>query len=87
MSRYIDADELKADHFVPSSTTNTANYLYVSFSQIENAPTADVVEVVRCKDCKYFNLQHHYCEGIGNWFGLDGEWGDNEFCSKGEGRE
>jgi len=46
MARYIDADELKADHFVPSSTTNTTNYLYVSLSQIENAPTADVRENV-----------------------------------------
>lgn len=48
--------------------------------------SADVVEVVRCKDCKYYNLQHHYCEGIGNWFGLEGEWSDNGFCYKGERR-
>ena len=44
MARYINADELKADHFVASTTANTTNYLYVSLSQIENAPTADVVE-------------------------------------------
>lgn len=47
----------------------------------------DFVRVVRCKDCKYYNLQYHYCEGIGNWFGLEGEWSDNGFCYKGERRE
>ena len=44
-------------------------------------------EIVRCKDCKYYNRQHHYCEGIGNWFGYEGEWSDNGFCYKGERRE
>lgn len=43
--------------------------------------------LVRCKDCKYYNRQHHYCEGIGNWFGYEGEWSDNGFCYKGERRE
>lgn len=30
--------------------------------QVEAIPTADVVEVVRCKDCKYWNpyKSHHY---------------------------
>lgn len=46
MARYIKADELKADHFVSNSTTNITNCLYVSLSQIENAPTADVRENV-----------------------------------------
>ena len=27
---------------------------YVSVKNIEETPTADVVEVVRCKDCKYY---------------------------------
>lgn len=44
-------------------------------------------EVVRCKDCKYYNPHHHYCEGIGYWFGIEGEWGDNGYCYKGERRE
>lgn len=46
MPRYINADELKADHFVASTTANTTNYLYVSLSQIENAQTANVRENV-----------------------------------------
>ena len=47
----------------------------------------DAVEVVRCKDCKYYNPQQHYCEGIGNWFGYDGEWSDNGYCYKAERKE
>lgn len=43
--------------------------------------------IVRCKDCKYYNFQHHYCDGIGNWFGFENEWSDNGFCYKGERKE
>ena len=54
---------------------------------IEAFPAADVVEIVRCKDCKYYNHRHHYCDGIGYWFGLEGEWSDNGFCYKAERRD
>lgn len=46
-----------------------------------------ISELVRCKDCKYYNHRHHYCDGIGYWFGLEDEWSDNGFCYKGERRE
>ena len=42
--RLIDADALKVDYIVGSTTTNTECYRYVSLKQIVNAPTADVVE-------------------------------------------
>lgn len=49
---------------------------------------AEVIgELVRCKDCKYYDHRHHYCEGIGNWFGFEDEWSDNGFCYKGERKE
>ena len=49
---------------------------------VENLPTADVVEVVRCKDCKHFLLGrlaciHPYHNG---WCNI------NAFCSYGERR-
>lgn len=47
----------------------------------------DAVPVIRCKDCKYYNSQQHYCEGIGNWFGYVGEWSDNGYCYKAERKE
>lgn len=43
--RLIDADLLKAEYFVPSSSTNNPNYLYVSMKTIDDAPTIDAVEV------------------------------------------
>lgn len=56
------------------------------FFGIEHIPTADVVEVVRCKDCKYAtydkSIDRYDCR---NW-GLDGdEYTEaNDFCSFGE---
>ena len=50
-------------------------------------PRPDIVEVVRCKDCKYWNPINKYCEGIGNWFGELDSWSENGFCYKGERRE
>lgn len=46
--------------------------------------TVTMTELVRCKDCKFFNPHIRECEGIGKWFGLEGEWDENDFCSKGE---
>ena len=69
MSRYIDADDLlkyKTDHQM------------ISTHLIYNAETADVVEVVRCKDCKYYNpTDHCYLQGAG----------ENDYCSYGERAE
>lgn len=39
--RPIDADALRADYFVTSTTTNTPLYRYVSMEQIANAPTVE----------------------------------------------
>ena len=52
MSRYIDANKLKQDM---ASKYISKGYFYASTALdcVDNAPTADVQEVVRCKDCKY----------------------------------
>ena len=54
--------------------------------EIEDAPTVDAVEVVRCKDCKYrkrplFAGNGIYCVENRRHFELD------DFCSYGERRE
>lgn len=74
--RLIDADELKKS--VPTN-------LGVPIWQIDNAPTIDAVEVVRCKDCKHNSLNriigNTYCDlGIGLYQLYD-------YCSHGERRE
>ena len=48
------------------------------YSRIENAPTVDAVEVVRCKDCKHYKIG--LCYG---WHCVE----EDDFCSYGERRE
>ena len=43
MPRYIDADALKPDYIVPSTSTGSVNRQYVSLFQILNAPTVEAV--------------------------------------------
>ena len=55
MARYIDADALLEKRWDVPFETNDAHYVQVvDVADIENAPTADVVEVVRCEGCKHF---------------------------------
>lgn len=50
---------------------------------IQNLPTADVVEVVRCRDCKY-RAEDDFCTGRG-W--PDQLVADNGFCDKGKRKD
>ena len=90
MSRYINADALEQHKFI--SWTMPEFFNERSLEQqayqlgwnnaieaiMENEPTADVVEVVRCKDCKY---EDTCCRMIRN------EKKPNDYCSYGERRE
>ena len=85
MKRYIDAERLK-NRFLEK---------YVIFNDlletIDEEPTADVVEVVLCKDCKWYDLTDpcgtltpnaHRCKRVTRlWFE------DDAYCSYGERRE
>ena len=98
MSRYIDMDVLRF------AVLNHVNKQYCEGNHdkeeafthclylIDCMPTADVVEVVRCKDCKY------YKEFIGNngsammcfspcCIGGQGKKLEDDFCSYGERRK
>lgn len=89
MSRYIDADALREKVLYHADTMNHAgnheqakafNYC---LCMIDDMPTADVVEVVRCKDCKYFapTVDWYECE-----FHEQLTMPDN-YCSFGERRK
>ncbi|MBO7158111.1 MAG: hypothetical protein J6W31_05865 [Clostridia bacterium] len=84
MARYIDADALEKD------LISRGFYPAIVKRAIEDAPTADVVEVVRCKDCS------HYIEMEG--FDFNGRkarscvWHsalrhENDYCSDGMRRK
>ena len=69
MSRYIDAEELKSA--IRKAFPNLM--MRVDINSIINAqPTADVVEVIRCKDCTRQLICYH---------------SDDYYCADGERRE
>lgn len=71
--RYIDAEKL-----YESMQWNIQHDMYDKpfdyLAEIDYQPTADVVEVIRCKDCK----EYKYCFLLPN---------DDDYCSKGERKE
>lgn len=62
-----------------------STHRFVWMSDIDDAPTVDAVEVVRCKDCKYHEDEETgmvYCpNAIGGWVG------ENWFCADGKRKE
>ena len=78
MAEYINREDLLKNlkQFAPEHLTP----LIVSL--IEKQPTADVVEVTRCKECRHF--QHfkannkHFCNEFGGYVV------ENDFCSRAE---
>lgn len=95
MSRYIDADKMLKEYQetfcfnVLCSLCPFLDNIKDDTCQVEKwineQPTADVVEVVRCKDCKYWQTDwltshdgYHYCAMIdvvidGDFYCKDGE--------------
>ena len=87
MSRYIDADAL-----IQLGLQDGA-YEYVSVQEIADFPTADVVEIVRCKDCKYmchYTDGHFECRLLSDLKPIPTTYctmNADDFCSYGERRE
>lgn len=80
--RYIDADALLEKRWDVPFETNDAHYVQVvDVADIENAPTADVAEVVRCGECTKWDAHE------GDEYGTcaNGEYiSRNDYCSLGE---
>lgn len=51
------------------------------YNVIVNASTVDAMEVVRCKDCAYYNGR--YCTESADWKAMH----PNGFCSEGERKD
>ena len=75
--RLIDADAI---HFCEFDQDNYHWFRAVDEDEIAEMPTIDAVPVIRCKNCKYYNLQALACthNNFNGWIGMDG------FCSYGE---
>lgn len=81
--RLIDADALK-ERAIRVSTVKEHCYMKaVGIHEIDKAPTVDAVEVVRCKECKYYNVFRLECHNahMNGYIGADG------FCSYGERKD
>ena len=91
MARYIDADKLPRNKGVlDTGFTGKMPIEFVYTEDIEKLPAADVVEVVRCKDCIYAFMTidgkaAKYCD----MFDSDnGVYFDKDFyCAHGERKE
>ena len=51
--RLIDADALKKNSDITVRGETIGKREYVMHHEIDDAPTIDAVEVVRCRDCNY----------------------------------
>lgn len=88
MGRYIDADKLKneIDEWLDSVGSaligKGLSYYGELIGCIEDTPTSDVVEVVRCGDCKHRFLNHKCLNQNSGYY--ERERNSNDFCSYGE---
>lgn len=66
MARYIDADLLHIkmedlyEHHIEMRNYSADGAVADCLDMLDNTPTADVVEVVRCKDCAYYMEMNGY---------------------------
>lgn len=88
MTRLIDADALK--EFIESAYRPLCDDYHMKdyvlnqiLTDIKNVPTVDAVEVIRCKDCKWYYRGGATCMF---WDGANGMCGD-DFCGKAERAE
>ena len=83
--KYIERNDLikNLNYFAPEHYSVLVNDL------IMKQPTIDVAEVVRCRDCKYYDKKYHQCKlhseepdqySTGFIFNMQ----EDDFCSYGE---
>ena len=82
MARLIDAEFI--EKWINREEHNTPDERWRPESEfaamIDNAPTVDAVEVVRCKDCNFFIDKEDPTFPAGKWESIDGIcWRDRKF--------
>lgn len=86
MSRYIDADKVYEMAIIHENFKQSIADLVSLKEVLDDTPTADVVEVVRCKDCR---MAEEYLMVDGWYYCNNNELSHkpNHFCSYGERKE
>lgn len=78
MADYIDRQALDVVAFTDRDGTFSGGIQWL-LEYIDALPSADVIEVVRCKDCKHADEYYHCI--------FSAIWNDkNHYCSQGERR-
>lgn len=84
--RLVDANKLKEDVLdlpnCPNEFSDTYDKARI-LDLVDEQPAVDAVEVVRCKDCRFYYKDEKWCERLG----LCGAFNENDFCSHGERRK
>ena len=78
MSDYIDREELLK--YREEMWQDRCDHMVVRVTNIMCLPKADVVPVVRCKDCTEWDKDECECS---HWYGFK----ENDFCSYGERKD
>lgn len=90
MSKYIDADLLISKELIPLTKRLDCCHpkqmkgVLMAMSKINSAPAADVVDVVRCKNCKHLMFSDMYGECSQAHMGIVRP---DDFCSYGERKD
>jgi hypothetical protein len=96
MAEYIDREAtiefIRLNYCKDCNSYNGVRCRACSFDDamlaLEDVPSADVVEVVRCKDCKHLIAEKMLCTHIRNRiFNTGFTTFSNHFCSYGEKKE
>ena len=97
MAEYIDRDELLKELCTVSAPTPSESWIVEKcIEKVNEQPDADVVEVVRCKDCERAEMYNFYDEDVPRLACVEKKNGEvcfatkvepNHFCSYGERKE
>lgn len=86
MQKYINAEKLEKDGWSASRTyPQDAHTMVYETKKMTDFPTADVVEVVRCKDCAY--KQYYFTNDMVKCGCGNGTHHEDFFCADGERKE
>jgi len=92
MNKYINASEAEmiieseAENLAGEGLNVSASRLWKLQNKIRDLPSADVVEVVRCKDCKHFVETGGTLKNCFLFQGMTNPKSD-DFCSYGEWKD
>ena len=85
MPEYIDREKLYTEVTEKYHDITAGSYPFNVVAHdmaklVKNAPAEDVVPVVRCKDCKHYELMksnnYHFCNKYGGYVT------ENDYCSR-----